>query len=275
MRTPIRDRFVGFLFKTMHRTSYYCRIDRGGCVGCASRVFQQKRVICESLAETWGLSSRERALFDQKEGNFCSNCGLSKRVRMIVWSLRKLLPDLGSLDILHLNQINGLKPILAKARSVTETVYQPDLPPCTMIEGSVNEDMAHLSFENDRFDLVIHSETLEHLYDYEAALAEVLRVLKPGGRQIYTIPLLHNRTTRRRIGLGSQGEPTHLLPLSYHGNEGEYPVVWEFGGDFLKKRKPQIEQIYYDNYWRNRTVFSIVERKALPDADHPKKGSSR
>jgi SAM-dependent methyltransferase len=262
MRTPKRDRFVGFLFKTMSRTSYYCRIDHGGCVGCASLVFQQNSVISDTLAQTWGLSRRERAQFDQREGNICSGCGLSKRVRMIVWSLRRLFPDLGSLDILHLNQINGLKPVLATALSVTETVYQPELPPGALIEGSINEDMARLSFENDRFNLVIHSETLEHLHDYEAALAEAARVLKPGGRQIYTIPLLHNRTTRRRIGLGPRGEPVHLLPPSYHGNEGEYPVVWEFGGDFLKQRKPYIEQIHYDNYWSNQKVFTVVERKA-------------
>jgi SAM-dependent methyltransferase len=247
------------LFMKAH---YLCRIDREGCIGCSLRNFSQTEVIPDHLAQSWELSSRERIQFDEREGNICSGCGLSKRVRMIVWTLRKLFPDLSPLDILHLNQINGLKPLLVSARSVTETLYHPGFPTGTEVQGWANEDMSRLSFKNNRFDLVIHSETLEHLHDYVAALTEAMRVLRSGGYQIYTVPLLHQRATRRRIGLGQQEEAVYLFPPSYHGKEGEYPVIWEFGGDFLKQRRPQIHRIFYDNYWQNRTVFTIVERKA-------------
>jgi hypothetical protein len=53
----------------------------------------------------------------------------------------------------------------------------------------------------------------------------------------------------------------HLLPPSYHGNEGEFPVVWEFGSDFFEQRKANITELHYDNYWQNKTVFTVIERK--------------
>ena len=40
------------------------------------------------------------------------------------------------------------------------------------------------------FDLVLTSETLEHVPDLAAASREIRRVLVPGGRHIFTIPLL-------------------------------------------------------------------------------------
>jgi hypothetical protein len=59
----------------------------------------------------------------------------------------------------------------------------------------------------------------------------------------------------------TDGTRLHLLPASYHGNEGEFPVVWEFGSDFLKQRKIHISELHYENYWRNKTVFTVIERK--------------
>jgi hypothetical protein len=72
---------------------------------------------------------------------------------------------------------------------------------------------------------------------------------------------LHGRATRRRITLDENGHTIDLLPQSYHGLSGEYPVVWEFGGDFIEQRQDRIHQIQYDNFWRNNPTFAIVERR--------------
>lgn len=45
-----------------------------------------------------------------------------------------------------------------------------------------------LGFEDDSFDVVFCSEVLEHLQHPEAGLAEIRRVLKPGGRAILSVP---------------------------------------------------------------------------------------
>ena len=44
--------------------------------------------------------------------------------------------------------------------------------------------------QSDSFDLILTSETLEHVPDLHAALREIHRVLAPGGRHVFTVPVL-------------------------------------------------------------------------------------
>ena len=222
---------------------------------------RKRAVINDALASAWGLSARERADFDEREGHACGTCQMSKRVRMLLWSIRRLFPVSGGLRVLHFNQINHLSPALRALGDVTETCYQPGMERGAKVGELVNEDICQLTLPSNHFDLAIHSETLEHLFDFSKAQSEVERVLKPGGIQIYTVPLLHSRSTRQRMQLAADGGTLYLLPPSYHGNEGEFPVVWEFGSDFLERRKLRISELLYDNYWQNTTVFTVVERK--------------
>jgi len=246
----------------MARIYHYCRIDHNGCPSCGGKDFGQSPILTDSLAAAWELTDSERREFDEREGHTCLICGMSKRVRMLYCILKRLLPDFKQLDILHINRINGLSQPLEAARTLVETVHRPDLPFGALVEGYVNQDMTNLKFADRSFDVVIHSETLEHVHDYEKALSEATRVLRSGGRQFYTVPLLHSRLTRRRMIVGTNNERIDLLPLSFHGNEGEFPVVWEFGGDFLQKRNARIAQVHYDDHWSNPTIFTIVEGKS-------------
>ena len=238
-----------------------CQIDKFGCVFCGGKRFGQHSVIDDVLADTWGLSTKERQWFDEREGGFCFHCRMSKRVRMLLWSLRRICPDLPARSVLHLNQVNELGPALAAAGHLVETVHRPELRPGTTVGGYRNEDLCRLTFPDQQFDLVIHSETLEHLADYEEALKEATRVLKPGGFQIYSVPLLHDRQSRQRIVRSSDGSFIQVLPPSAHGGNSEYPVVWEFGKDFIGKRRPWIYQIHYDDFQKNPTIFTIIERQ--------------
>ena len=49
-------------------------------------------------------------------------------------------------------------------------------------------DATALRFEDDTFDAIICSEVLEHLPDYDAAIREMRRVLKPSGKLCITVP---------------------------------------------------------------------------------------
>jgi len=80
--------------------------------------------------------------------------------------------------------------------------------------------------ESDSFDVVIHSEVLEHVDNPVHALSECLRILKPGGAVVFTVPVMTGRMTRSREG----------LPASYHGcppqtGDDGYRVRTEFGAD--------------------------------------------
>ena len=186
---------------------------------------------------------------------------MSRRVRMLAWSLRRLFPRLGELRVLHLNQVNHLSPLLQSAQELVETTHLPGEPWGAEIGGLINQDLESLTFADGSFDLVIHSETLEHVFDHRRALSEIQRVLRPGGCQLYSVPVLHGRATRRRLARADGGEVIELLPPSYHGVDREFPVVWELGGDFIRERRRHVERVHYDDFWRNPTVFSILERK--------------
>ena len=83
-----------------------------------------------------------------------------------------------------------------------------------------------MSFADASTDLIIHSDTLEHVPDSKAALDESGRVLKPGGHLFYTVPIIIGRLTSTR----------HGLPPSYHGTSGvnreDCKVQTEYGADF-------------------------------------------
>ena len=49
-------------------------------------------------------------------------------------------------------------------------------------------DVFRMPFPDGHFDRVICSEVMEHVHDYEAAIAELTRVLRPGGVMAITIP---------------------------------------------------------------------------------------
>ncbi|HEV8582662.1 MAG TPA: methyltransferase domain-containing protein [Thermoanaerobaculia bacterium] len=260
------------------RTDLRVGIDEEGCPGCGERSFEQRQIIRDHLAESWELSPAERQWFDQREGNFCRGCGMSRRVRMLAWTLR-FFPRLKELSILHLNEVNQLSPLLGAARALVETTHQPGQPWGAEIGRLSNQNLEALTFDAETFDLVVHSETLEHVFDCRRALAEIHRVLKPGGYQLYSVPVLHRRKTRQRLAKAASGKVIHLLPPSYHGLDREFPVAWELGGDFIQSRRGLIQGVYYDRFWRNPTVFSILERKTpagpAPGAPNPLRSESR
>jgi ubiquinone/menaquinone biosynthesis C-methylase UbiE len=86
-------------------------------------------------------------------------------------------------------------------------------------------DMQQMSFGDSSIDIIIHSDTLEHIPDSKRALQECRRVLKPG-HLFYTVPIVIGRLTWTRRD----------LPPSYHGRAGvnrdDCIVQTEYGADF-------------------------------------------
>lgn len=68
-----------------------------------------------------------------------------------------------------------------------------------------------LPYAAERFEVVYAGEIIEHLFDTEAFLAELARVLRPGGALIVTTPNLAHLPDRLRLLLG--GTPTQTQPL--------------------------------------------------------------
>lgn len=69
------------------------------------------------------------------------------------------------------------------------SAYLPDKPfGAELDQGVWNQDLQKLSFESGAFDLVISSETMEHVRRPWEAFREVWRVLRNGGVYVFTIP---------------------------------------------------------------------------------------
>jgi SAM-dependent methyltransferase len=57
------------------------------------------------------------------------------------------------------------------------------------VDGVRHEDLVATSFPSDYFDVVVTSEVLEHIPDAQRAEAEIVRILRPAGSYIFTVPL--------------------------------------------------------------------------------------
>jgi 2-polyprenyl-3-methyl-5-hydroxy-6-metoxy-1,4-benzoquinol methylase len=69
-----------------------------------------------------------------------------------------------------------------------------------------------LAFEDASFDVVVAGELLEHIRDPERLVGEALRVLRPSGTFVASVPNAYRLKNRLRFMLGRKPEnnPTHL-----------------------------------------------------------------
>ena len=84
------------------------------------------------------------------------------------------------------------------------------------LDARLIEDATSLPFEDNSFDVVVCTEVLEHLFEPQAAVTEMLRVLRPGGHLIATVPNV--AYWRRRVDL--------------------VMGVWDPAGDYLGIEEP-------------------------------------
>lgn len=102
-------------------------------------------------------------------------------------------------------------------------------------QGDVQaENLLALTYDDESVDLVVTSDTLEHVPDVHVALCEIRRILKPRGAHVFSTPVVWGRDTRKRAAI-EDGAIVHHLPPSYHGSIGNpaYFVFYEFGADFI------------------------------------------
>ncbi|HEY9076230.1 MAG TPA: class I SAM-dependent methyltransferase [Anaerolineaceae bacterium] len=85
--------------------------------------------------------------------------------------------------------------------------------------GIRHEDLTNLSFSNEQFSCVVSLDCLEHIPNYIDAFAECFRVLKPGGKFIWSVPFLSNSEKNLiRAKLNKDGSIEYFLPPEYHGD---------------------------------------------------------
>jgi len=196
------------------------------CPVCGADRFTTDPVLWPELIDQWELSPEEVAYIDLQQGLCCTECKNNLRAMTLAASITRAFGFAGSLKafcrdddrirqltVIEINPAKNLSPIL-EALPKHELNSFPQL------------DMQQMRFADSSIDIILHSDTLEHVPNPKAALKECVRVLKPGGHLFYTVPIVVGRLTRTRRG----------LPPSYHGKSGvnrdDCVVQTEYGDDF-------------------------------------------
>ncbi len=202
------------------------------------------------FALDWHYSDGETVNF--RERLVCPGCGLNNRQRFVAHLVRTA-PLSGPIYLYE--QITEFHAwAVASLPEVTGSEYLGhDIPGGAEMDGVRHEDALRLSFDAGAFGLLVSNDVFEHVPEIDAALAESARVLRPGGRLVFSIPFFADRehTTRRAELRG--GEVVQLLPPEYHGNpvtpEGSL-VFYEHGWDILERcRSAGFRDAYAVGYW--------------------------
>lgn len=197
------------------------------CFVCGGNQFHFQEILWQELIDEWELSPSEVEYINIQQGLTCNYCHsnlrsitLAKAILLAAHSdktLNRYIRTLNArkLHVLEVNEAGTLHPFLSKFRNYTFAHYP-------------NVDLQNLPYKSDSFDLVLHSDTLEHVDRPSDALGQVFRVLKKGGMTIFTTPIIVERATRSR----------HGMPNSFHGSPGTVDlgmlVTHEYGSDFWK-----------------------------------------
>lgn len=116
--------------------------------------------------------------------------------------------------------------------------YFPDRPFGQTVGHLRNEDLEHQTFADGTFDLVLHLDVMEHLFDPFRALQEIERTLKPGGRCLFTTPTYPERLRSEQVAFLEGGELRIVGKPEYHGNPqnaGGSLVTWRYGYDLPQR----------------------------------------
>jgi hypothetical protein len=171
-----------------------------------------------------------------RDGYLCARCLSIPRFRALATVLGQTRPDWRQSAILEASPAGALSEKLQReCNGYVAASYYSNIPRGTLYRGSRSEDLEALTFANESFDIVITQDVFEHVMNPARALAEIARVLRPGGAHVFTVPWYHAQATRRRAHRDETGAIVHDLPPEYHADpvEGEGSlVVHDWGSDF-------------------------------------------
>lgn len=118
----------------------------------------------------------------------CPRCGASDRDRLYAIYVNRILESYPISARVSLLDIAPSTPLRSYLQSLPKIVYRS----ADLNRQDVDDvvDIMNMScYENNRFDAFICSHVLEHVTDDRKALAELYRVLRPGGWGILMVPI--------------------------------------------------------------------------------------
>jgi SAM-dependent methyltransferase len=163
----------------------------------------------------------------------CEQCKSIPRQRALVEVLNIFRPNWRSLTI-H-ESLPSMRFFLEQCNDYSHSFFYEDVPTGSCKDGMRCENLEALTFSNASFDIFITQDVLEHVFHPDKVLAEITRVLRPGGIHIFTAPKHKHLLKSYRRARVVNGAVEHLHESIYHGNpigDGRSLVTWDYGADF-------------------------------------------
>ncbi len=192
------------------------------CSICGNKNFKFTKVLSVDLINDWKLNAEEVEYINYQQGFHCDNCEATLRSMTLAKQMMNYFESNENFNIfvkkfdkkiLEINQAGHLWLYLKDSKNHTLKEY-PDI------------DIENINFPDESFDVIIHSDTMEHIPNTIRAFEECKRVLIQGGVMFFTIPIVHGRLSLKR----------HGMPNSFHGNYNDkfddLVVFTEYGADF-------------------------------------------
>ncbi len=187
----------------------------------------------------------------------CSRCGLTARQRRVAELAAGVVEQVtAAAPVVYV--MEALSPLYRwLARSLAAEVIGSEYLGADARghreDGIRHEDAERLSFADASLDVVVSCDVFEHVNDPDRAFAEAARVLRPGGRAIFTFPMDPDVDANRRRAELVDGAVHHLLPPVYHGNplsaDGAL-VFTDFGWEVLADlRRAGFDDPTLELYW--------------------------
>jgi SAM-dependent methyltransferase len=125
--------------------------------------------------------------------------------------------------------------------------------------GAVNGNALDLPFPDNSFDRIITSEVLEHIWDCERAVTEIVRVLRPGGRLAATVPTYWPERVNWALNWRYHDVPGGHVRIF---KQREFESMLERAGLYL--RGSHHAHAYHSPYWWLKNICGLDNPDALP-----------
>jgi SAM-dependent methyltransferase len=167
-----------------------------------------------------------------RETGICARCHARTRHRQLAYVVCHSLSTARGLKLRNLRDVARLESLVVynteskgaihdvlsrRADYLCSEYLDPALASGTVVNGIMHQDLMSLSFPSESIDVVLSSDVFEHVADPYQGHAEVHRVLRPGGRHVFTVPFYQTEFLDEvRATVDAQGNLVHHLEPVYH-----------------------------------------------------------
>jgi SAM-dependent methyltransferase len=182
-----------------------------------------------------------------RETLVCRECGTISRYRSVARGILLAIGELSHVDAYSISELalrDGtplsvydtqvpfhartsypIPDLLSECRWIDmhTSVFRPSEPWGIKIgTNTTNQNLEMLTFPDNRFDIVVTSDVMEHVRLDDKAHREIRRVLKTNGIYVFTVPhFRHASATLVRVEITDPDDPSkdkHLMEPEYHGD---------------------------------------------------------